>query len=563
MKRIVHMIGVLALIPVAIATAAGIADATVEEEQTLICACATAQFAAGYLEIDPGFETVWEMASPAYETLTGYDPQGLRKNPPEYTVVPLLAQSIDSTDFITWTVNLRRGIKFHTGNEMQADDVKFSIERVARWEEYVNLETTGEQPFSSLVQPFIDRVEVVDDYTVRIHTTDGKPVPLMLQRLTMGNLAIMDREAVLEHEERGDAGFLWLSAGNSAGTGAYRISSALVGEKITYEKFSDYWGGLAGVKDPFFDKLVMIPVQENGARRLAIEKGVADISTDLPNAMVADMMETGPAGVAYYTAPSFKRWALIMHTAGGPLADVRVRQAIKYAIDYDGLVDLHRGTVSIAQTVALAGLVGYDPELAFFYKRDVAKAKALLAEAGYPEGLEMDLWAHKESLFGVDPPLVIEKLGADLEEVGIKTTLKAPTWRVMFESLYNDDPEAHSPALYFKANGFVFPDVAAPGGIPNFVTHPEQVVKASGWNSQYLPDVDFAFIDDKIEEARATTDSAMRAAAFRDLDRYLLEWANHHPLLQVQTALVYRDDLTGVYWNDFLRTLDWSTIRRQ
>ena len=326
----------------------------------------------------------------------------------------------------------------------------------------------------------------------------------------------MDREAVLEHEERGDAGFLWLSAGNSAGTGAYRISSALVGEKITYEKFSDYWGGLAGVKDPFFDKLVMIPVQENGARRLAIEKGVADISTDLPNAMVADMMEAGPAGVAYYTAPSFKRWALIMHTAGGPLADVRVRQAIKYAIDYDGLVDLHRGTVSIAQTVALAGLVGYDPELAFFYKRDVAKAKALLAEAGYPRGVGngslgtqgVSLW-HRSA--ARDREARSRSRGGrhqdHAESPDLEGHVRKPVQR---------RPGGALPSPLLQGERVRVPDVAAPGGIPNFVTHPEQVVKASGWNSQYLPDVDFAFIDDKIEEARATTDSAMRAAAFRD-----------------------------------------------
>ena len=561
MKRVVHLAGALALVAAAFAAASGTEDTAAVEEQVLICACATSHFPSEHTRIDPAYENNYDLTSMSYETLMGYDPEGVRKSPPEYSVVPWLAESIDSDDFITWAVNLRRGILFHSGNEMTAEDVKFSIERVARWQDYVNVETTGAQPVSRIVAPVIDRVEVVDDYTVRIHTRDGKPVPLMPKILALGHIAIMDKTTVLAHEQRGDAGFLWLTAGNSAGTGPYRVTEAVFGERVTYEKFDDYWGGLY-TGEIFFDKLVYVGIQENGARRLAVEKGEVDLSSDLPSAMLADMMAVNPPGLAYYVSPAFQRWGLVMHAAGGPLADVRVREAIKYAIDYEGLVALHQGTVSIVQTIALAGVDGYDPELAYFYKRDVEKAQALLAEAGYGDGLEMDLWGHKEFLFGVDPPLVIEKLGSDLAEVGINVTLKAPTWTVMFESLFNKDAEAHSPALYFKAYGYQYADVDGPGGY-SLLTDPGTVVETSGWNPTYLPDVDFAFQDRKLAESRATADPAERAAIFKELDRWYLKWGNHHMLLQVQGGTVYRDDLTGVYWNTFTNTFDWSSIRRQ
>ena len=534
-----------------------------QEEQVLIYAGATDHFAGEETATGPGFENNYDMTGPSYESLIGYDPELLRRDPPEYVLVPHLAESYSTDDRIVWTFNLRRGIKFHTGNEMQADDVKFSIERVARWEEYINAEATGSPPNIRSVVPVIERVEIVDDYTVRIHGRDGKPQLLMLDTLSFGHLAIMDREVVLANEKDGDSGLVWLRGGNSAGTGPYRVVEALPREKTVYEKFEDYWGGVANNPDPFFDRVVLINIPEAGARRLALESGEVDVVSDLPNAVVADMEDEAPAGVSYLAQPSFGRITLVMHTAGGPLTNVKVRQAIRYAIDYEGLVELNRGTVSILQTTAWVGGQGYNPELAYYYKQDIEKAKALMAEAGYADGLEMDLWGHKEGIQGVSPPLMIEKIGADLEKIGIKTTLKAPTWTVMFESLYSTDPEAHSPALYLKgygAQGSSDPD--APGGFPDLVTDQRTVIDASGFKPEYLPDVDFDYIAEMMAKIRTETDPDARAMAVEELDLYLLEWHTNLPLIQSQDTVAYRSDLSGVHWHGFTDTFDWAAIRR-
>jgi peptide/nickel transport system substrate-binding protein len=534
-----------------------------QEEQVLIYAGATDHFAGEETATDPGFENNYDMTGPSYESLIGYDPELLRRDPPEYVLVPHLAESYSTDDRIVWTFNLRRGIKFHTGNEMQADDVKFSIERVARWEEYINAEATGSPPNIRSVVPVIERVEIVDDYTVRIHGRDGKPQLLMLDTLSFGHLAIMDREVVLANEKDGDSGLVWLRGGNSAGTGPYRVVEALPREKTVYEKFEDYWGGVANNPDPFFDRVVLINIPEAGARRLALESGEVDVVSDLPNAVVADMEDEAPAGVSYLAQPSFGRITLVMHTAGGPLTNVKVRQAIRYAIDYEGLVELNRGTVSILQTTAWTGGQGHNPELAYYYKQDIEKAKALMAEAGYADGLEMDLWGHKEGIQGVSPPLMIEKIGADLEQIGIKTTLKSPTWTVMFESLYSTDPEAHSPALYLKgygAQGSSDPD--APGGFPDLVTDQRTVIDASGFKPEYLPDVDFDYIAEMMAKIRTETDPDARGMAVEELDLYLLEWHTNLPLIQSQDTVAYRSDLSGVHWHGFTDTFDWAAIRR-
>jgi peptide/nickel transport system substrate-binding protein len=561
MKRILAVSSSL-LIAAGAAFAGGSGDAA-QPEQILTCACGSSHYAKETVSTDPGFENNTDFTSMAYESLIDYDPALLRRSPPQYVLVPNLAESYSSDDNIVWTVNLRRGVMFHTGNEMQADDVKFSIERVALWEDYINPEATGGPPNARAVTPVIERVEVVDDYTVRVHGRDGKPQLLMPDTLSFGHLAIMDREALLENEQDGDAGRLWLLSSNSAGTGPYRVVEGLPKERVTYEKFEDYWGGLANNPDPFFDKVVYVNIPEAGARRLALEVGEVDVVADLPNTLVVDMEESNVAGVDYLWQPSFGRATLVLHTAGGPLTDVRVRQAIRYALDYDGLVQLNQGTVSILQTVAWEGGQGYDPDLAFFYKQDLDKARALMAEAGYADGLEMDLWGHKEALIGISPPLQIEKIGADLAEIGINVTLKSPGWQVMFESLYSTEPEEHSPALYLKGYGAQgSSDPMAPGGLPDLLTDQRTVIDASGFSAKYLPDVDFDFLAEKVSQMETETDAARRAEVMQELDRYLLEWHTNIALFQSQDSVAYRDDLTGVHWNGFKRGFDWSTMRR-
>ena len=557
------LLGALFALVVAAAVVASPASEGAQEEQVLIYAGATDHFAGEETATDPGFENNYDMTGPSYESLIGYDPELLRSDPPEYVLVPHLAESYSTDDRIVWTFNLRRGVKFHTGNEMQADDVKFSIERVARWEEYFSEEAMAGPPNTRAVTPVIESVEIVDDYTVRIHGRDGKPQLLMLDTLSFGHLAIMDREVVRANEKDGDGGLAWLRGGNSAGTGPYRVVEALPREKTVYEKFEDYWGGVANNPDPFFDRVVLINIPEAGARRLALETGEVDVVSDLPNAVVADMMEQGPAGVGYLAQPSFGRITLVLHTAGGPLTNVKVRQAIRYAIDYDGLIELNRGTVSILQTTAWTGGQGYNPELAYYYKQDLDKAKALMAEAGYADGLEMDLWGHKEGIQGVSPPLMIEKIGADLAEIGIKTTLKSPTWTVMFESLYSTDAEAHSPALYLKGYGAQgSSDPNAPGGFPDLLTDHRTVVEASGFKAEYLPDIDFDYLAEMMATIESETDPDARAMAVEELDRYLLEWHTNLPLIQTQDTVAYRSDLSGVHWHGFTDTFDWAAIRR-
>merc|ERR1711964_760652 len=168
---------------------------------------------------------------------------------------------------------------------------------------------------------------------------------------------------------------------------------------------------------------------------------------------------------------------------------------------------------------------GYNADLAFFYKQDVEKAKALM----------------------------IEKIGADLAEIGIRLTLKSPGWQVMFESLYSTEPEQHSPAMYLKGYGAQgSSDPMAPGGFPDLLIDHRTVVEASGFSAKYLPDVDFDFLAETVSKIELEEDAGLRGQLVEDLDRYLLEWGTNIALFQSQDSISYRDDLTGVYWNGFI-----------
>jgi peptide/nickel transport system substrate-binding protein len=299
-----------------------------------------------------------------YETLYGFDEK--------VVPMPILAEGVDiSADGLKYTFTLRKGVKFHNGDEMKASDVKASMER------YRKVGATG-----NLLNP-VESFEVVDDYTI-VFNMKAK-TPTFIEAFSSPRAP-----AVIIPEEDANA-----EAGKTSlvGTGPYKITEYVPDSHVTLEKFADYTqdtrypgaDGFGGKKTAYFDKATFRVMPEPGAQVAALEAGEVDILEAMPV----------PAARRLANSPDIKlhenlEWAFgtfILNLNEKPTDNVKFREAVQVALNMEdvmgiaseGLFNLNGGWV-YPGTPYDAGDIGAAD---YYNKGDVEKAKALLKEAGY------------------------------------------------------------------------------------------------------------------------------------------------------------------------------------
>ncbi|MDE2142132.1 MAG: ABC transporter substrate-binding protein [Elusimicrobia bacterium] len=288
---------------------------------------------------------------------------GLARIDPDGKIVPALATHWRWIDDTTLELELRRGVKFHDGEPFDANAVKFTIER------YLDPKT-GFPAVGYLNS--IKSVEIVDPYTVRIKTR--YPDGILLNRLA-GFVHISPPVYIAKV---GDAQF----GEHPVGTGAFRFVSWEKGKSVVLDANENYWSP----GRPKFKRLIFRFLSP--ARQVdELLRGGVDIVTELPGTETLRVMKSGVANIvkkeSYYTV------AGSINISSGPLADLRVRQALNYALDKEELIryDLLGNGRPIA-TTTMEGETGHDPSLRP-YPYDLRKARALLKAAGYPKGIDL------------------------------------------------------------------------------------------------------------------------------------------------------------------------------
>lgn len=329
------------------------------------------------------------------------------------TLVPGLAERWDiSDDHKTLTFHLRKGVKFHSGNDFTAQDAAWSFQRVLK----LNLALASSwKAYGFTAQDIEQQVRAADDYTLVVELprpTD--PVLVLNTFATSPSAFILDKEEVLKHEKNGDMGAAWLTT-NAAGSGPFKFNTWRANDVILMSRFEDYWGGPAKLK-----RVVMRNMTESQSLRLMVERGDLDIARgmsapDIEAVSHSDSVKTQTVqrGTLYYVALSTKQ---------KPYADARVRKAVRSLIDYQGINDVvmpHYGVLN--QRPMPLGLPARldDPG----YKLDVAGAKQLLAEAGYPDGFETTIRVLAE------PPFIniASSLQSTLAQAGIRARIVTGT----------------------------------------------------------------------------------------------------------------------------------------
>jgi peptide/nickel transport system substrate-binding protein len=332
----------------------------------------------------------------------------------ELKIRPALAAELPKLVAPTvWEFKLRSGVKFHNGEPVDAEAVKFSLERLVdpQWK------LRGATPFAPL-----SRVEIVDPLTVRMHTK--APWPILDTLMSGSGSSILPPKYYREK----DMAFV---AKNPVGSGPFKFVRWVKDDRIELAANEQYWRGAPRVK-----KLVFRPIPDDAVRVAALQNGEVDVAVNIPPHL-AGIIANHPK-LYLSTAPSVRTIQLLYYTHQfdaqnklvgpypGPVADKRVRQAMNLAVDVDEIIK----TVLDGKGIRVATMLtdkhfGFDPGLKPL-KQDTGKAKQLLTEAGFPSGIEIVLNAPQGRY--VRDKEVAEAVAGQLTKASIRTTLRTFEW---------------------------------------------------------------------------------------------------------------------------------------
>jgi len=301
---------------------------------------------------------------------------GLLTRDSNMNVVPQLAQSWKAINPTTYEFKLRPGVTFHDGSPFTAADVKFTFDRLVK----KNAMGGQTSPRKSLLGP-LKEVQIVDDLTVRFIL--NSPWPILPAMLPFQE--IVSKKFV---ESVGTAGM----ADQENGTGPFKLVKWSKGDFIVMERYDGYYGGsteIPPVGKACVDRVIFKSIPENASRVAALLAGDVDIINDLPPHMVKQV-EANP-NTSVMAVNGTRTSYIALNNQSGPFADIRVRHALAYALNRQVIVDqILNGNATLTNGILSPDAFGKNKNLPA-YQYNVAKARALLAEAGYPNGLDVTL----------------------------------------------------------------------------------------------------------------------------------------------------------------------------
>jgi ABC-type transport system substrate-binding protein len=464
----------------------------------VLVAPSSAQQGGGTLIIGRGADAVtlsfYASAAPDSETMA-HVVETLFKLTPEGKVEPLLAAGHQlSADGRQLTIRLRPGIRFHDGTPFDAAAVKWNLDYFRNPDNRV--------PFRFLVSE-VTAVDVLNPTTVRI--TTGRPFVPLLAHLTHDFIG-MHSPAAVERAGgmRPPQGMPYGAA--PVGTGPYRVKEWVRGDRIVLERNPDYWGN----PKPMLDQIVWRVIPDDGARVLALEGGQIHVAVRVPPRDTARLALN--RNVRVDRTSSLRTIYIAFNYQRRPFTDVRVRQAFNYAVDKRAIVQtILGGAARVSDAPIAPGIVGYAPIMS--YPRDLAKARQLLAEAGFPQGLSVTL--HHPTGRYVQDAAVAAAVQAQLREAGITARLVTMEWATYLQ-VTNRPVDQTDIEMFMLGWGTVTGDADyglyslfhssqwAPGGSSRFFYKNERV-------------------DSLLDEARAITDPARRAATYKQAMELIMQ----------------------------------------
>ena len=434
--------------------------------------------------------------------------EGLMKPTPEGDLIPAVAEKYEiSEDQLTYTFTIRDGIKFHNGDPVTAEDVGESLARC---------KNGGDGIFEVEAFSNIQHMETADSRSISI--TLGEPDSEFLSYLTA---------AVLPADYDGQDTA-------PVGTGPFKFVSRAAQDNIVLERFDDYWGEKA-----YLDKVTYKIIENADSILMSLQSGAVDLFAHLTSTQVAQLgdefnIEEGTMNLVQ---------AMYLNHAEKPFDDVRVRQALCYAIDRQQILDLaFDGYGSLIGSSMYPAFGKYfDDSLTNYYTYDVEKAKALLADAGYPDGFAMTITVPSNYQPHLDTAQVIVE---QLKQVGITAEILPVTW----ESWLNDT---------YMGRQFQATVVGVDASTMTARALLERFVSTTGNNFINYNNAEY---DALFQQAITAKDDAAQTAAYKQAEANLTENAANVYIQDLADLVAVRKGLEGVRFYP-IYVLDLSGVR--
>lgn len=337
---------------------------------------------------------------------------------PDRSMVPWLAESWETPDEHTWIFHLREGVLFHNGEPFNSEAVVYSFER------YRDSSIPGIQHAYYWDLANMESVEAVDDFTVKI--TTSAPSPTMLAVLSQMYITEPTWAAAQSHE---------VTNRESVGTGPFKFNSWTRDEQVVLDAFEDYWFG-----EVLTDQLIFRVVPEMGTRVAELLTGGVHIANSL-NMDQMNRLDTDTTRVSFHPGSRIVYLGIVTTDESLPTSNKLVRQAMNYAVDVETITE----ALFAARTAPYAGVLPppfEDPEVQP-YPYDPEKARELLAEAGYPDGVDITMDSYADRLE------VSQAVANYLNQAGIRTTIRTHEWANYTQRLRDRE----SSAVYILGQG--------------------------------------------------------------------------------------------------------------
>ncbi|AUD13145.1 MULTISPECIES: ABC transporter substrate-binding protein [unclassified Planococcus (in: firmicutes)] len=436
----------------------------------------------------------------------------------ETTVAPLLAvEWQESEDGLTYTFDLRQDVKFHDGTDFDADAV------VANFQRWMTGEADQFPMYGSVFGGYegdeahiVDSVEAQNDHSVQITLNQVKPT--FLKDLALTPFSISSPTAI---EEQGEE-----YSTNPVGTGPFVFEEWLRNDRVVMNKNEDYW--LEGY--PKLDSVIIRAIPDNSARLNALLSGEVDMIDGVDPDSVEQIEST--EGLRVLSRPPLNIGYLGLTVTREPFDDKLVRQAFNHAIDKEAMVDgLFAGQAEPAKNPIPPSVEGYNDSIEA-YDYDPEKAKELLAEAGYPDGFEMELWAMPVPRpYMPDANKVAEFLQSNLAEIGVTANIVSYEWATYLDR-----------AKKGEADAFILGWTGTNGDADDFIY--------SLWHEDNIGDLNSTQyaneeLNQVLEEARTITDQERRNELYREAQEIMYEDPPIVPLVHPTPLMAAKSTITG------------------
>jgi peptide/nickel transport system substrate-binding protein len=456
----------------------------------------------------------WRQIYPCYDRLVRYKVENGRGTT---EVEPSAAESWTvSEDGTIWTFSIRPGITFADGTPLDAEAVRFSLQRTL---------DIGRGPADNIGA--IESMRVLDPMTLEI--TLRNPYGPFLQTLATNGASIVNPR-IMEHAQDGDLAQGWLAA-NMDGSGPFRMKEWLRGQRFVLEANEDYWG-----QKPKLKRVIVRFMPESADRRMALERGDIDIAE---NVLIDQIpaLEADPKITVRRHASQLVEYVYI-NNQKGKLRDPRVRQALNYAVDYQGIIDfvLQGNGVQMRGPVPL-GMWGHKAD-AYQYRRNVQKARDLLEQAG-AQGLKLNL-IYSERRPSWEQIATI--LQANFADIGVRLELHMLANPTLRDQVDKGDFEL--------CLGAWSPDFADPYMFMNF-WFDSDLWGLPGNRSFYKNEA----VDALVREAATRSDVQVRTDLYHEAQDLIMADAPYIFLYQVQTIVPMRDAVHGYVYNPMLESM--------